>query len=305
MYKISPNAIMILKDTLSTVFWYKKNLAEYLRLSVTDGEAIISRINWQEILKRDTASKFVDYLIKHSRNDDLVYLISDLSNKTDFSDLEKTDNPEIAIKKAKENVIKLKEIYKLHHNITVEKEKKEQARQKYMNDIKSKQYFINKIEDLKQVFFNSFSLDPKTRGYKFEEILRDLNELFDLDPKASYKISGEQIDGAFSLDNTEYIIEAKWHTPPIDHNHIIVFIEKINTKLENTLGLFISHSSFTDTAVQKANQKNIILMDGEDLVYVLDNKIDYLELLRKKKKHAAQTGNCFYKAKNIISGNNT
>ena len=82
--------------------------------------------------------------------------------------------------------------------------------------------------------------------------------------RGSYKINGEQIDGSFSLDNTEYNVEAKWHTKPIDHTHIVIFIEKINTRLENTLGLFISHSSFTDTAVKKANQKNIILMDGED-----------------------------------------
>jgi len=46
--RISPNVIILLKDTLSTVFWYKKSLVEYLRLSILDGELIVSKINWQE-----------------------------------------------------------------------------------------------------------------------------------------------------------------------------------------------------------------------------------------------------------------
>jgi hypothetical protein len=29
-------------------------------------------------------------------------------------------------------------------------------------------------------------------------------------------------------------------------------------------------------------------------------EINYVELLRQKKKHASQTGNCFYKAKTMI-----
>ncbi|MDO8455191.1 MAG: restriction endonuclease [Sulfurimonas sp.] len=300
MQKISANAIILLKDTLSTVFWYKKNLVEYLRLSVSDGEIILSKINWIDIHKRETVSTFIDYLVKNNCNDDLIYLISELACKNDFNDLKKATDPELAIKIAQENINKLKEIYKLHHNVTIEKKKKEESKQKYLDEIQSKQYFNNKLEELKQIFFSSYSLSPIHRGYKFEEILRDLNELFDLDPRASYRITGEQIDGAFSLDNTEYIIEAKWHTPSIDHTHVIIFLEKVKTKLENTLGLFISHSSFTETAIIKANQKNIILMDGEDLVYVLENKINYIELLRKKKRHASQTGNCFYKAKDII-----
>ncbi len=298
--RISANAIILLKDALSTSFWYKNSLIDYLRFSVSNGDIILSRINWKDIHKRETVSIFIDYLVKNNCNDDLIYLICDLSSKNDFTELKKAADPESAIKIAKEKINQLKEIYKLHHDVVIEKKKKEEAKQKYLEEIQSKKYFNDKLEELKQIFFSSYSLAPIPRGYKFEEILRDLNELFDLDPRASYKITGEQIDGAFSLDNTEYIIEAKWHTPLIGHIPIGTFIDKINTKLENTLGLFISHSSFTETAITKANQKNIILMDGEDLVSVLENKIDYLELLRKKKKHAAQTGNSFYKAKDII-----
>jgi hypothetical protein len=42
--------------------------------------------------------------------------------------------------------------------------------------------------------------DAQGRGFKLEKILRELFELFDLDPKASFRIVGEQIDGAFTFE---------------------------------------------------------------------------------------------------------
>jgi hypothetical protein len=57
--------------------------------------------------------------------------------------------------------------------------------------------------------------DHQARGYKLEKILRQLFELFDLDPKASFKIVGEQIDGAFTFDKTDYLLEAKWQQEPV------------------------------------------------------------------------------------------
>lgn len=300
LQKISPNAIMLLKDTLSTVFWYKSTLADYLRLSISDGSTIISKIDWKDNPKRLTASRFIDYLVRNHTHDDLLYMMSDLVKKTDFNDLKKAENYADLIFEAQNNIQNLKEVYKSHENIVLEKVKQDIAKKQYQEDIESRQYFEDNLNTLKLDFFSTFSLEPIKRGFIFEKILKTLNDLFSLDSRGSYKINGEQIDGAFTLDNTDYILEAKWHTPPIDHTHIIVFIEKINTKLDNTLGLFVSHSAFTDTAIKKANQKNIILMDGEDLLYVMENKIDYLELLRNKKRHAAETGESFLSVRKMI-----
>ena len=302
--KISPHAILLLKDTLSIAFWYKKNLAEYLKLSVKNGRDIMSKLDWKNEKKRDTVSFFIDFLVNNNANEELIYIIGDLTKKTNFNELKRSDNYHKLLLEVKQNIKELKKVYNEHANIVKEREKKADAQKKYLQDIASKNYFNQKLEELKKVFFASYALEARERGYKFEEILRALNTLFDLDPRGSYKISGEQIDGAFSLDNTDYILEAKWYTPPIDHTHIILFIEKVNTKLDNTLGLFISHSSFTETAIKKANEKNIILMDGEDLVNILENKIDYLDLLRRKKRHASETGQSFLKAKKIIIDSN-
>jgi hypothetical protein len=35
-------------------------------------------------------------------------------------------------------------------------------------------------------------------------------ETFDIEAKGSFRLEGEQIDGAFTFENAEYILEAKW-----------------------------------------------------------------------------------------------
>ena len=47
--------------------------------------------------------------------------------------------------------------------------------------------------------------DHQNRGYQFEKFLKELFKLFDIDLKGPFKIEGEQIDGAFTLDSVEYL----------------------------------------------------------------------------------------------------
>jgi hypothetical protein len=45
----------------------------------------------------------------------------------------------------------------------------------------------------------------------------------------------------------------------------------------------------------------IILMDGSDLMAVLEGRIDLLELLLRKRRHAAETGNAFLPIHQILT----
>jgi hypothetical protein len=55
-------------------------------------------------------------------------------------------------------------------------------------------------------------------------------------------------------------------------------------------------------AVQKHSGKGtaMILMDGLDLFAVLDGRIDLVELLRRKYRHAAHTGNALLSVSAIL-----
>ncbi len=144
--------------------------------------------------------------------------------------------------------------------------------------------------------------DTAKRGYELEALLRDVFELFDLDPRASFRIEGEQLDGAFSLDGTNFLLEAKWQAVASERSDLDSFAAKISAKIENTLGLFISINGFEPTAVTKHSGKGsvMILMDGADLYAVLDARIDLVDLLRRKHRHAAHSGEILLTAAAIL-----
>jgi hypothetical protein len=114
---------------------------------------------------------------------------------------------------------------------------------------------------------------------------------------------GEQIDGAFSLEGTEYLFEAKWQKEPVNKADLAIFSDKVRTKLENTLGVFLSINTFSQegVAAHQAGGAAIILMDGSDLMAVLEERIDFTSLLCRKKRHASQTGNIYFSYHQMVT----
>ena len=140
--------------------------------------------------------------------------------------------------------------------------------------------------------------EPHKRGFAFERLLNAVFELWDLYPKASYRTKHEQIDGAFTFRANDYLLEAKWHAEQFGLEHLDKFKAKVDRKARNTLGLCISISSFRESAVDahSYNQTPLILMDGIDLMPILEGHIELIEVLDRKRRHAAETGKPMYRA---------
>jgi hypothetical protein len=147
------------------------------------------------------------------------------------------------------------------------------------------------------------SQNVQGRGFELEKVMYDLFELFDLDPKASFRNTGEQIDGAFSFDGTDYLFEAKWQQELANAAALDGFAAKVRRKLENTLGVFLSINGFSQDgiAAHSSGGAVVILMDGADLMAVLEERIDFVSLLLRKKRHAAQTGNIYLRFHEIAT----
>ncbi len=125
--------------------------------------------------------------------------------------------------------------------------------------------------------------------------------LFDLTPRAAYSLEREQIDGAFSFDTDDYILEARWWQEPIGRKHLDVFKSKISRKGKNALGLYISVSGFTGDALQEYSASTpFITIEGGDLIAVLEERVPLDELLRRKKRHANETGECYFPASRML-----
>jgi hypothetical protein len=60
-------------------------------------------------------------------------------------------------------------------------------------------------------------------------------------------------------------------------------------------------TGFQPTAVDvHSNRAVIILMDGADLMAVLEGRIELPELLKRKRQHAARTGEIYLRAYDIL-----
>lgn len=302
---IAPTAINALKEALTNIYWYKSDLRSFIMNTISE-PAILTRLNWNEY-KRNIVTTLIDFLSRHqdSYQNDLLRLMTEVIKTRDFSHLERLENGEKKARTAEESVKALESLMEDHTDL-IEEQKKYEKRRKtaYEKSLKNRGV-KEKLEELQTAFSLLISSDDyQKRGYQLEKILKKLFTLFDLDPKASFKVTGEQIDGAFTFANTDYLLEAKWQKEPVSTKELDSFSGKLGRKLENTLGLFLSINGFSDDSVKAhtTGRKLMILVDGSDLMAVLECRIDLIQLLLRKRRHASQTGNIYLKIHEIMMG---
>lgn len=295
---IGPAALIALKLALSKIYWYKKDLRKFIEYTI-ENDSIIATIDWENNTKFESASQIIDRM--NERIDiymeDLLNLFYQVCNFNNFSHLERLEDKEKIISEAKSSVIALREQCEGYFDELEKKQKTEKAKEQFVLQQQNTKDYNKKIEDFKnQYYILAQEKCHQKRGYLLEMFLNDLFCFFDLSPRSSFKIIGEQIDGAFTHDNKDYLLEAKWHSKPIPRCEIDIFEAKISRKLKTTLGLFVSMSGFVDVVANSSLQcKSIILMDSQDLIQVLENRISLTELIMQKRRHASETGESMYR----------
>jgi len=159
---------------------------------------------------------------------------------------------------------------------------------------------FNYEENLKKLVELTSIENNQKRGFAFEKYLFELFKQNGFEPRSSFKITGEQIDGSFILNKEIYLLEAKWTKSPIDKGELVIFNEKVSSKSGFTRGLFISYSGYSNEAIETfANGRtvNIILMTVQELAILLQRKLDFKDILWRKIRFLAEEGSFL---KNII-----
>ena len=300
---IAPAAIQALKEALTLVYWYKKDMRSFLSQCISD-PGILSRLNWTEY-KRNIVATLVDHLVMNQEiyQQDIIRLMSEVSNITDYSHLRKLEDGERKAAEAKVAVEALRAQLKGHQDIEKEQNEAEERRKQAHRRLMRVNAVQDELDKLKDEFYLLTASDnPQERGFRLEKVIKGLFDLFDLDPKASFRIMGEQIDGAFSFEGTDYLIEAKWQQEPVIAKDLDGMASKLSRKLDNTLGLFLSINGFSEDAVKthSSGRRLVILMDGSDLMAVLEGRIDLVQLLLRKRRKASETGNIYLRIHEIL-----
>ncbi len=299
---IAPAAINALREALTCVYWYKSDLRSFLQNTISD-PAILARVNWDDY-KRNIVATVIDYLARDQATyqGDLIRLMNEVVNIRDFTHLAKLDDGKAKAESARRAVAALEQLTARHRNLEEEQKQAEARREAKLEEMLRSQGVRDRLQQLQKAFFALLSERPQRRGYQLEKLLRDLFDVFDLDPKASFRLIGEQIDGAFTFEAIDYLLEAKWQDELVSIQDLDAFSGKLTRKLENTLGLFLSINGFSEDAVKahSTGRRLMILMDGSDLMAVLEGRIDLVQLLLRKRRTAAQTGKIYVKIHEIL-----
>ncbi|MXW17007.1 MAG: hypothetical protein F4123_01105 [Gemmatimonadetes bacterium] len=295
MKKISPVAINALKDALTLVYWFKKELRTFLTSCLTDS-SILSRLNW-DAYKREIVGSLVDHMTRHENEyqADLLRLMAEVARMSDFSHLLRLEDGKKKAAAAQAAVQALRRQMKDHLELVEEQQAIGQRREQARLERLASAAIKTRLSELHEEYCGMLSLSAQKRGFALERLMYDLFEVFDLDPKASFKVLGEQIDGSFSFETTDFLFEARWESPPTSRSDLDAFDGKISRKPDNTLGLFLSINGFSEDGVKaySAGRSLMILMDGAHLAAVLEGRLDLVSLLLRMRRHAAQTG-CIY-----------
>ncbi len=159
------------------------------------------------------------------------------------------------------------------------------------------------LEELKNTFYQlAEQEDRQAAGLELEKVLNGLFELSGLAPREPFRIVGEQIDGSFELDNEIYLVEAKWEANPLSERPLLEFRGKVEGKSSITRGMFITLNGCTSPAldaITRGKQPNFFLVDGVDLVDVLQGGHSLNELLRAKVRYLAEEGKMFLSVKEM------
>lgn len=301
--KIAPASLQALKEALTLVYWFKSELRSFLSQCLSDPQ-VLARLNWDDY-KRNIVATLVDHLAMNEEvyQRDLIRLMSEVCKVTDYSHLKKLEDGNKKASEAKTAVEALRAQLKGHQDIERQQEQAEKRRKEAHQKLMKVNAVQEELDKLKAEFFELVSSEnPQQRGFKLEKVLKGLFGLFDLDPKASFRIIGEQIDGAFSFEGTDYLLEAKWQQELVAANDLDGMAGKLSRKLDNTLGLFLSINGYSEDAVKahSSGRRLLILMDGSDLMAVLEGRIDLVQLLLRKRRKASETGNIYLRIHEIL-----
>jgi hypothetical protein len=143
---------------------------------------------------------------------------------------------------------------------------------------------------------------PQKRGYGFERFLNRWFNTWSLDAHASFRTSGEQIDGSFQHDGATYLVEAKWHNKQADANMLHGFQGKLLERPDWTRGLYVSYGGFSGESFDAFTARRLIMMDGSDIYFVLNRRLDLGRVIGSKVRHHSEKRQPFAKVTDLFQG---
>mgnify|MGYP001305096348 CR=1 FL=1 len=293
--RLPPHFVELVQDALLKSYWRRKAFRSALRRNGV-AESFLATWNEDES-KRDLLNRLMPALEAAERGPALIkQLAVHLADQVSFPDLtgwpdeaEKTRAAKVAVAALKAYIDKERsaaEVQRARAAIREEAERQRQATIKSRQDLAKLQARLVELHPL---------AGTQDGGYRFEEWFFDLAMFFDVDCRQPYKVDGRQIDGSLTIDGTTYLVELKFTNSLTDAADIDTFMAKVTSKADNTMGLFVTMSGYTQVAIAEASRPRtpLLLVDSTHIFSVLQGLWELPELISRLRQHASQTSEAY------------
>jgi hypothetical protein len=285
----------LIKEGITHLYWYKDDLKKAWKRSGVD-EILVENIfrrkddEGRKLSKRQLNGVLYDELRNLEYNTRLSIsrnFVRILIEHQDFTP--KSERHQIKL--AERVSLKLKEIVSKQHEEKVYKENVKTKAQKA-----SKNDYDSELMQIREQFIELQSYDNKQkRGLEFEKLFNRLMIVSGIPVENSFKITGEQIDGAIKYDSRYYLVELKWWKKKASQAEISSLYVKTEGKFE-AKGIFIAMEGFSDEALKSLpHGKNlkILLLDGIHISRVIFGNYTFQELMEHSLSSASLKGKIY------------
>ena len=293
--QLHPNLIELVYDAAWKSFWRKEALRKFVR-ECGIKESFISTWSSDES-KRD----FLDRLFRHLQNSDngrgaILRMARFLASKKDFPDLEGWEESPHKLRTAKEATNRLSKYLAEEAERAREENELIQARQR-INETRVKETTSSHTLENLTTRLNGLcqQMGSPQAGYQFETWFFDFLHYGEITHRRPYVTDGRQVDGAFTLTGTTYLVELKFRNGPADAPDVDSIFKKVTKTADNTMAVVVSISGYTRTAVNEASGSRtpLLLLDAGHLYRVLTGASTFADVVDRVRRHASQTGSAY------------
>lgn len=294
--RLTPHLIDLTKDAALRSFWYKKRLSSFLESAqLSDLPA------WfPGEFKRDYLDRVFESRQKTVQGrGEILRLAQFLAEQSSFPDLEGLEDSEVKIKAAERAIRALRDHLSEHNARLATERQQEEARSKLARTqarTRTSQQTLKSLEDRLGDLAGGIGSAPA--GKAFERWFYDLIEFSEITSRRPFKNEGREIDGSISIGDTTYLIECKFTKGQTGAPDIDTFRAKVESKADNTMGVFVSISGYTKVARNAASGRKtpLLLLDSGHLYRVLRGISSFKDLVERIRRHASQTSEAYLSA---------
>jgi len=219
-----------------------------------------------------------------------------LAEQTTFPDLRNWEDSDIKIQNASKAVAELKSLISRQTEEVQSERAREAAKIRAREERETVRRERTSLSDLMQRLNELASqMGTAPGGYAFQDWFYDFLTFAEIEHRRPYNTGGRQIDGSVTIDGTTYLVELKFTAAQASGPDIDIFRGKVESKADNTMGLFLSMAGYSSVAVNEASGKKstLLLLDASHMYLILTGGMQCVDVVRRVRRHASQTGDSY------------